>query len=191
VYIDVIVVGRTFQGQLGNLQKLFQRFGGAHLKLNPEKCRLFQKEVWYLRHVMSPEGVTAGPETLEALPEWPTLRDKHELRSFLGLCTCYKWFIASFADIAKPLTKLRGEANFPMVPRVKSRLPVTEGGPVHLTHPLISAARKKSSLLTEMRERRMYSLLEGQEMRGQQGVGNCGCSSGWLAPCCPEEGAAE
>ena len=46
VYLDdVIVIGRTFQEQLGNLHKVFQRLQEAHLKLNPAKCQLFRKEV--------------------------------------------------------------------------------------------------------------------------------------------------
>jgi len=53
VYLDdVIVIGRTFQEQLGNLRKEFQRLREAHLKLNPAKCQLFQKEVRYLGHIV-------------------------------------------------------------------------------------------------------------------------------------------
>jgi hypothetical protein len=46
VYLDdVIVIGRTFQEQLDNLRRVLQRLREAHLKLNPEKCQLFRKEV--------------------------------------------------------------------------------------------------------------------------------------------------
>jgi hypothetical protein len=38
VYLDDIVIGRTFQEHLDNVRKLFQRLRGAHLKMNPEKC---------------------------------------------------------------------------------------------------------------------------------------------------------
>jgi hypothetical protein len=38
--------------------------------------------------------------------EWPTPKNKYEIRSFLGLCTYYRWFVSGFADIAKPLIKL-------------------------------------------------------------------------------------
>jgi hypothetical protein len=69
---------------------MFQRFQGAHLKLNLEKWQLFQKEVWYLEHVVSPEGVTADPEKLEGVQCGQLLR---KLRSFLGLCIYYRRFI--------------------------------------------------------------------------------------------------
>jgi hypothetical protein len=106
---DVIVIGRTFQEQLDNLRKVFQRLREAHLKFNPENCQLFQKEVQYLGHNGSPSRVTTDPEKLESIKSWPRLNGKHQLRSFLGLCTYYRRFISRFADIAKPVTRLTEE----------------------------------------------------------------------------------
>jgi hypothetical protein len=72
VYLDdVIGIGRTFQGQLNNLRKVFQRLREAHLRLNPEKCQLFRKEMRYLGHIVSPSGVTTDPEKLEAVKTGP------------------------------------------------------------------------------------------------------------------------
>jgi hypothetical protein len=107
VYLDdVIVIGHTFQEHLLNLWKVFQRFQEARLKLNPEKCQLLRKEVQYLGHTVSPERITTDPEKLKAMQEWPNPKNRHEIRSCLGLCTYYRRFIPSFPNIAKPLTKL-------------------------------------------------------------------------------------
>jgi hypothetical protein len=84
---DVTVVGRTFQEQLNDLRKVFQRYRKAPLKVNPEKSQLFQKLVGCVGHIASPEGVTTDPEKLEAEQRWTQPGHKHELRSFLGLCT--------------------------------------------------------------------------------------------------------
>jgi hypothetical protein len=62
---DVNVIGRTFQEHLLNLRKVFQQFREACLKLNPEKCQLCQKEVRYLGHLVSPEGITTNPPLAE------------------------------------------------------------------------------------------------------------------------------
>jgi hypothetical protein len=103
---DVIVIGRTFEEHLFNLRKVFQQFREACLKLNPEKCKLLQKKVRYLRYIVQHEGISTDPEKLKAVREWPTQKNKHAIRSFLGLCTYYRRFIPGFAIIAKPLIKL-------------------------------------------------------------------------------------
>ena len=47
VYIDdVIVVGRTFDEHLSNLQEVFERVRRAGLKLKPSKCSFLQESPW-------------------------------------------------------------------------------------------------------------------------------------------------
>jgi hypothetical protein len=69
-------------------------------------------------HIMSSEGVTTGPEKLKAKQDWPTSREKHELRSFLGLCTYYRQFISGFTDIVKPMTRLTEKEALQWFPEV-------------------------------------------------------------------------
>jgi len=57
-------------------------------------------------YIISAEGVRTDHEKTEALRSWPVPKDKHELRSYLGLCTYYRRFVKGFADIARPLHKL-------------------------------------------------------------------------------------
>jgi hypothetical protein len=86
-----------------------QRFREARLKLNTEMCQHFRKEIRYLGHVVSPEGITTDLEKLRAVREWPTSKNKQKIRSFLGLYAYYRRFIFSFTDITKPLTKFTEE----------------------------------------------------------------------------------
>jgi hypothetical protein len=49
------------------------------------------------------EGITTDPKKLKDAEVWSPLKDKHEMRSFLGLCT-YSWRVmAGFVAFAKPL----------------------------------------------------------------------------------------
>ena len=45
VYLDdIMVVGKTFEEHLTNLEEVFSRMKEADLKLNPKKCLLVQKK---------------------------------------------------------------------------------------------------------------------------------------------------
>lgn len=63
VYLDdIIVLAPDFSQHLNNLEELFKRLKNANLKINPKKCKLLQKEVAYLGHVINEEGIKIDPE---------------------------------------------------------------------------------------------------------------------------------
>ena len=45
-----------------NLVCVLKRLKEAGLKLKPSKCNLLRKEVKYLGHVISEEGISTGPD---------------------------------------------------------------------------------------------------------------------------------
>ncbi|UYV61724.1 hypothetical protein LAZ67_1006165, partial [Cordylochernes scorpioides] len=107
VYLDdIIVLGKNFEENSSNIEKVFERLEAANQKLSSKKCKLFKKEVTYLGHIISTEGVQTDLEKTETVRMWPTPKDLTQLRSFLGLCTYYRRFIPGFSDIARPLHRL-------------------------------------------------------------------------------------
>ena len=113
VYLDDIIIYRkTFGEELDRIEAVFQRLRKAKLEPKPKKCHLFCKQVGFLGHVVSEEGVATDPEKIEAVKAWPTPTSVTEVRSFVGLVSYYRRFIKGFAVIARPLHKLMEEERF-------------------------------------------------------------------------------
>ncbi|XP_038064778.1 uncharacterized protein LOC119735148 [Patiria miniata] len=107
VYLDdVIIFSKTFESHIDRLGVVLDRIRQAGLKLKPDKCHLLQEEVSYLGHIVSKGGVKTDPSKTRQIEEWPVPRNIQEVRSFLGLASYYRRFVASFAEIARPLHKL-------------------------------------------------------------------------------------
>ncbi len=63
VYLDdICIFSRSFDNHLEDVREVFQRIREAQLKLKPKKCYLFQKEIKYLGHVVTVEGIKPDPD---------------------------------------------------------------------------------------------------------------------------------
>ncbi|XP_055640426.1 uncharacterized protein LOC129777879 [Toxorhynchites rutilus septentrionalis] len=82
------------------------------MKVQLDKSEFLHKEVAFLGHIVTREGVKPNPEKMEIIRKWPLPKNEKELRGFLGILGYYRKFIRDFAKIAKPLTKTlrKGEA---------------------------------------------------------------------------------
>jgi len=63
VYLDDIILHSTTPEQhLERLDMILSRLQKANLKLKPSKCSLMKREVEFLGHIISEEGVSTIPE---------------------------------------------------------------------------------------------------------------------------------
>ena len=107
VYLDdIIVFSTSFAEHLSRLQAVFRRLQHAGLKLKPNKCYFARKDVRYLGHIVTAEGVKPNPAKTEAVSTYPVPQDVHELRQFLGLANYYRCFVKDYSRIAEPLHQL-------------------------------------------------------------------------------------
>ena len=106
VYLDDIVIFSTsLQEHIERLRLIFERLRKSNLKIQLDKCEFLRKEVGYLGHIITPDGVKPNPEKIHAIKNFPIPKTQKEIKSFLGLIGYYRKFIPDFAKITKPLTK--------------------------------------------------------------------------------------
>ena len=67
------------------LKRMLTQFREAGLKLKPEKCTFYQKEVKFLGYLVSAEGVEPDPENISKVVTWPTPMWQSEVWTFLEL----------------------------------------------------------------------------------------------------------
>eukprot|EP00731_Ephydatia_muelleri_P009168 Em0004g1506a len=70
------------------------------------------KQVTFLGHIVSTDGVATDPSKTEAVSKWPIPQNRKEVQQFLGLANYYRRFVKDFALISKPLQRLT-EKNAP------------------------------------------------------------------------------
>jgi len=85
---------------------MFARLRSYNLKLQPDKCEFLRKEVLYLGHRLTREGLLPDESKLSAVKEFPIPNTTKKLKGFLGLAGYYRRFIPNFSKIVKPLTNL-------------------------------------------------------------------------------------
>lgn len=107
VYIDdVVIFSSSLEDHVKRLTDIFQRFRETNLKLNPQKCNFFRKEIMYLGHKCSMNGVEPDQRLVKAVQDFSIPKNIKNLQSFLGLANYYRQFIKNFAKKAGPLYSL-------------------------------------------------------------------------------------
>jgi hypothetical protein len=86
------------------------------LYAKPSKCFFGVKEVEYLGHIVSHEGVKVDPNKIKAMMEWPIPKTLKNLRGFLGLIGYYCNFFRHYGRIAAPLMSLTNKDAFSWTP---------------------------------------------------------------------------
>ena len=108
IYLDdVIIFSWTEEDHLTWLWAVFEQFQEHGLKLKPSKCHFLWKEIAFLGHKMSEEGMKPGDDSLKGI-----VANYTEIQRFLGATGFFQCFIKNYARIARPLNDLlEGEAS--------------------------------------------------------------------------------
>ena len=103
---DIIVFSRTFDLNIVHIETVFERLENSGLRLNAKKCQFFCKEVVFLGHIVTQNGVKPDSSKIEAVTSIPSPSNISDLRKFLGFAPYFWKFVKDDATIAKPLYNL-------------------------------------------------------------------------------------
>ena len=103
---DILIYSRSREEHAEHLRLILQRLREQKLYGKFSKCEFWLKEVAFLGHVISKEGVAVDPQKISAITAWEAPKTVTEIRSFLGLAGYYRRFVDKFSTLAAPMTQL-------------------------------------------------------------------------------------
>jgi hypothetical protein len=110
---DILIYCKNEEEHKKHLCIILQWLREHQLYAKFSKCAFWLKEVSFLGHIISAEGIAIHPSKVEEVLEWKSLRSVMQICSFLRLVGYYRRLIPKFSKIAKPMTKhLHNDAKF-------------------------------------------------------------------------------
>ena len=103
---DIIIWADTKETHDARVQQVLTRIRDSGLKLNKDKCTFGARELTFLGHIISAEGVKPDPRKVEAITKMPIPTNKPELQRFMGMVNYLGKFIPRLSDETAPLREL-------------------------------------------------------------------------------------
>lgn len=75
-----------------------ERCRERNLKLNKEKLKFRRKEVRFVGHLLTSEGVRADPDKVKTVQNMPTPTDVSGVRRFVGFVPYFSKFLPRLSD---------------------------------------------------------------------------------------------
>ncbi|XP_038887182.1 uncharacterized mitochondrial protein AtMg00860-like [Benincasa hispida] len=117
---DILVYSIDRKAHEEHLRIVLQTLCDKQLYAKFSKCEFWLKQVVFLGHVVSADGVSVDPQKVEAVVNWERPASATEVHSFLGLAGYYRRFVEDFSRLALPLTALtRKNAKFEWLDKCK------------------------------------------------------------------------
>ena len=86
---DILIYSKSREQHLDHLTQVCTTLRKESLYGNLKKCSFFTNKVVFLGFMVSFEGVSANPQKVQAIVDWPKPKNIHEIRNFHGLASFY------------------------------------------------------------------------------------------------------
>jgi len=109
---DILVYSKNMTEHLHHLKLVFELLCAHQLVAKESKYVFSTRQMEYLGHVITKEGVATDPHKVKAILQWPIPTTIKQLRSLLGLTGYYRKFVQGYGAIYRPLTQLLQKDSF-------------------------------------------------------------------------------
>jgi hypothetical protein len=82
--VDILIYSKNEEREQ-HLQRILQRLHDHQLYVKFSKCSFWLKEIPFLGHVISIEGIAVDPSKVQEVLEWKSPRSVTQICSFFGL----------------------------------------------------------------------------------------------------------
>lgn len=107
IYLDdILIYSNNEEEHIEHVKQVLQRLREVGLYAKAEKCEFHTTSVEFLGFVVTPDGIKMDDKKIQSILSWPTPKNVHEVRVFLGFCNFYRKFIKAYSRIVSPLTSL-------------------------------------------------------------------------------------
>lgn len=109
---DILVYSLNEEQHVDHLRQVLQVLREQKLYANLKKCDFLTESLVFLGYVVSKDGIKVDPSKVDAILNWPTPTNIHEVRSFHGLASFYRRFISNFSSLIAPITDCLKKGEF-------------------------------------------------------------------------------
>ncbi len=103
---DILVYSKTPEEHAEHLRIVLGELRKHQLYAKFSKCEFWLRQVGFLGHVLTQDGIAVDLEEVKAVLDWKSPASVTDIRSFLGMAGYYRRFIEGFSTISKPMTQL-------------------------------------------------------------------------------------
>ena len=105
VYLDnILVASESPEVHARHLRLLFTALKRFGLVIDRAKCVFGVKELEFLGHLVSPNGIRPLGEKVRAVRQFQQPKTVKALQRFLGMLNFYRRFLPNIASVLRPLT---------------------------------------------------------------------------------------
>jgi hypothetical protein len=103
---DILIYRKSWEDHVRHVDMVLKLLNEQHIYSKSSKCFFGVKEVEYLGHIISHDGVKAYYRNIKSMMDWPIPKALKNLRGCLGLIGYYRKFVQNYIIIETPLTAL-------------------------------------------------------------------------------------